>query len=190
MWLWRAGDDEGEVLDVLVQKRRNKHAAPKLLRKLLRAQGVHPETSRRTSYSYTARRSGISAWPRPTAPVECVRTTGLRTPTWRSADGNGGHRSSSRRPPPNGCDRRGLIIGRGGASQARAANLTIPTSLHRHCDVLTTEYRLPVLDLADHDVVGGVGQFGDAGIGEATVGRGKEQVDTPGDRFELLGGHV
>lgn len=27
MWLWRAVDDEGEVLDMLVQKRRNKDAA-------------------------------------------------------------------------------------------------------------------------------------------------------------------
>jgi len=44
MWLWRAVDDEGEVLDVLVQKRRNKVAAYKLLRKLLRNQGIHPET--------------------------------------------------------------------------------------------------------------------------------------------------
>lgn len=44
MYLWRAVDDEGEVLDVLVQKRRNKHAALKLLRKLLKNQGVHPET--------------------------------------------------------------------------------------------------------------------------------------------------
>jgi transposase-like protein len=34
MYLWRAVDDEGEVLDILVQKRRNKHAALKLLRKL------------------------------------------------------------------------------------------------------------------------------------------------------------
>ena len=41
--LWRAVDDEGEVLDVLVQKRRNKAAALKLLRKLLKTQGVHPE---------------------------------------------------------------------------------------------------------------------------------------------------
>ena len=44
MYLWRAVDDEGEVLDVLVQRRRNKHAAFKLLRKLLKNQGVHPET--------------------------------------------------------------------------------------------------------------------------------------------------
>jgi transposase-like protein len=44
MWLWRAVDDEGEVMDMLVQKRRNKHAALKLFRKLLKSQGVHPET--------------------------------------------------------------------------------------------------------------------------------------------------
>jgi putative transposase len=44
MYLWRAVDDEGEVLDMLVQKRRNKQAALKLLRKLLKHQGLHPET--------------------------------------------------------------------------------------------------------------------------------------------------
>ena len=43
MFLWRAVDDEGEVLDVLVQQRRNKTAALKLLRKLLKNQSVHPE---------------------------------------------------------------------------------------------------------------------------------------------------
>ncbi len=36
MFMWRAVDSEGEVLDVLVQKRRNKAAALKLLRKLLK----------------------------------------------------------------------------------------------------------------------------------------------------------
>ena len=44
MWLWRAVDDEGEVLDVLLQKRRNKDAALKLLRRLLKNTGLHPET--------------------------------------------------------------------------------------------------------------------------------------------------
>lgn len=42
MWMWRAVDKEGEVLDVLVQKRRNKAAALKLLRKLLKNQGIKP----------------------------------------------------------------------------------------------------------------------------------------------------
>ena len=41
MYLWGAVDGEGEMLDVLVQKRRNKHTALKLLRKLLKHQGVH-----------------------------------------------------------------------------------------------------------------------------------------------------
>ena len=44
MYLWRAIDDEREVLDLLVQKRRNKAAALKLLRRLLKNQGVHLET--------------------------------------------------------------------------------------------------------------------------------------------------
>ena len=43
MFMWRAVDDEGEVLDMLVQKRRNKAAALKLLRKLLKNQGILPE---------------------------------------------------------------------------------------------------------------------------------------------------
>ena len=43
MFLWRAVDSEGEVLDMLVQKRRNKAAALRLLRKLLRGQGIRPE---------------------------------------------------------------------------------------------------------------------------------------------------
>jgi transposase-like protein len=33
LWLWRAVDDEGEVLDLLVQRRRDKSAAVKLMRK-------------------------------------------------------------------------------------------------------------------------------------------------------------
>ena len=38
-YLWRAVDDEGEVLDVLAQSRRNKRAALKLMPKLLKKQG-------------------------------------------------------------------------------------------------------------------------------------------------------
>lgn len=44
MYLWRAVDDDGEVLDFLVQKRRNKHAALKVLKRLLRNTGIHPES--------------------------------------------------------------------------------------------------------------------------------------------------
>jgi len=44
MYLWRAVDHEGEVLDCLVQSRRNKRAATKLMRKLLKKQGFVPTT--------------------------------------------------------------------------------------------------------------------------------------------------
>jgi hypothetical protein len=40
--LWRAVDCEDDVLDVLVQSRRNKRAALKLMRKLLRSPGFSP----------------------------------------------------------------------------------------------------------------------------------------------------
>src|SRR6266436_4977470 len=39
MYLWRAVDHEGEILDVLVQRRRDSRAALRLMRKLLRKQG-------------------------------------------------------------------------------------------------------------------------------------------------------
>jgi transposase-like protein len=43
MYLWRAVDHEGEVLDMLVQRRRDKRAALQLMRKLLRKQGFAPK---------------------------------------------------------------------------------------------------------------------------------------------------
>ncbi len=43
MYLWRAVDHEGEVLEILVQRRRDKRAAVKLMRKLLRKQGFAPK---------------------------------------------------------------------------------------------------------------------------------------------------
>ena len=68
MWLWRAVDDEGEVLDCLVQKRRNTKAAVRLLRKLLKHQGIHPETivtDKLASYRAAARELHLSDRHRP-----------------------------------------------------------------------------------------------------------------------------
>src|SRR5262245_39820157 len=42
-YLWRAADAEGEVLDVLVQSKRNKRAALNLMRKLLKKYGFVPD---------------------------------------------------------------------------------------------------------------------------------------------------
>ena len=68
MWLWRAVDDEGEVLDMLVQKRRNTVAALRLLRKLLKNQGLHPETfttDKLASYGAAFRKLGCRVRHRP-----------------------------------------------------------------------------------------------------------------------------
>src|SRR5256714_4529781 len=43
VYLWRAVDSEGEVLDVLVQSRRNKRAALRLMRRLLKKFGFVPD---------------------------------------------------------------------------------------------------------------------------------------------------
>ena len=53
-WLWRAVDQTGVVLDVLVQRRRDKRAAKRLLRKLLKRQCRAPRvmvTDKLGSYS-------------------------------------------------------------------------------------------------------------------------------------------
>ncbi len=54
VYLWRAVDHEGEVLDILVQRGRDKAAALKLMRKLLKKQGFAPAvivTDRLRSYA-------------------------------------------------------------------------------------------------------------------------------------------
>src|SRR6266404_4388262 len=58
MYLWRAVDHEGEVLDMLVQRRRDKRAALRLMRKLLKKQGFVPKlltTDRLGSYGAALR---------------------------------------------------------------------------------------------------------------------------------------
>ena len=59
MYLWRAVDHEGEVLDMLVQSRRDSRAALRLMRKLLRKQGFAPKllvTDKLRSYASAFRR--------------------------------------------------------------------------------------------------------------------------------------
>jgi len=62
-YLWRAVDDEGEVLEDPAQSRRNKRAALKLMRKLLKKQGYIPDeivTDKLGSYSAALRDLGLS----------------------------------------------------------------------------------------------------------------------------------
>ena len=70
-YLWRAVDAEGEVLDFLVQSRRNAKAARRLMRKLLKQQGFAPATmvtDRLRSYGSAIRGLGLS----------CEHVQGLR----------------------------------------------------------------------------------------------------------------
>jgi putative transposase len=64
MYLWRAVDDEGEVLDFLVQRRRDMAAARKLMRTLLKKQGFAPAeitTDKLASYGAAFRELGLTA---------------------------------------------------------------------------------------------------------------------------------
>ena len=64
-WLWRAVDEEGEVLDLLVQRRRDKAAAVQLMRKLLKKQGFAPEVLVTDKLrSYNAAKSEMRLCPR------------------------------------------------------------------------------------------------------------------------------
>src|SRR3954471_10357125 len=62
MYLWRAVDHEGEILEVLLQGRRDRRAAGRLMRKLLRKQGFAPKkvtTDRLHSYRAAFRQLGL-----------------------------------------------------------------------------------------------------------------------------------
>src|SRR5215211_6300578 len=57
-WLWRAVDQHGVVLDILLQSRRNAKAAERLLRKPLKKQGIAPRvmiTDKLASYGAAKR---------------------------------------------------------------------------------------------------------------------------------------
>ena len=59
MYLWRAVDHEGEVLDMLVQRRRDTRAALRLMRKLLKRHGFVPKllvTDKLRTYASAFRR--------------------------------------------------------------------------------------------------------------------------------------
>jgi transposase-like protein len=65
MYLWRVIDQSGEVLDILVQARRDKRAALKLMRKLLKKHGLAPRTlvtDKWRACGAAFRELGLTAW--------------------------------------------------------------------------------------------------------------------------------
>ncbi len=101
MYLWRAVDDEGEVLDAVVQKRRDHHAALTLLKRLLRDQPIKPQaivTDGLASLESALRKLALEGF---TAPAGFERKTKRRTRTCRSDDGSARWSSSRARPRPS-----------------------------------------------------------------------------------------
>ena len=61
-WLWRAVDQNGFVLDVLVQRRRDTRAAQRLMKKLLKSAGTPPRvmiTDKLRSYGAARAKMGL-----------------------------------------------------------------------------------------------------------------------------------
>ncbi len=100
MYLWRAVDAEGEVLEVLVQAHRDKRAAAKLMRKLLKRQGLGPiewVTDKYPAYGAALRDLQLKA-----RHIRASRRiTGPKARTSRSDDENGSCRALSRRARRN-----------------------------------------------------------------------------------------
>jgi putative transposase len=100
MYLWRAVDHEGEVLDMLVQRRRDTRAALRLMRKLLKKQGFAPKllvTDKLRSYASAFRRLRLA----------CPHEQGLRKNNRaririrQSDDASASCSGSSRLDPPS-----------------------------------------------------------------------------------------
>ena len=101
VYLWRAVDAEGEILDVLVQSKRDKHAALKLMRRLLKKYGFVPDrliTDDLRSYGAAARDLGIE---KHTMSVVGGRTIERRTRISRPDDENARCRASRAGDQPN-----------------------------------------------------------------------------------------
>jgi transposase-like protein len=107
--LWRAVDAEGEVLDVLVQSKRNSHAALRLMRKLLKKCAFVPERLVTDDLRSYAQRPAISA------SNTCMSGAGGRTigsririnrpdggsARWRASRAPAPRRNSSQPTPPS-----------------------------------------------------------------------------------------
>jgi transposase-like protein len=89
VYLWRAVDAEGEVLDVLIQSKRNKHAALKLMRKLLKKYAFVPKrliTDDLRSYSAAVHVLGIALPPARTMEEQSGREFASADATARAQD--------------------------------------------------------------------------------------------------------
>ncbi len=100
MHLWRAVDDEGEVLDLVMQRQRDTQAALKLLKRLLRNQPIAPTaivTDRLKSYGSALAELGLSHAHHNGKKRENNRAENSTSPSAKGSDSSRG--SSPRRQP-------------------------------------------------------------------------------------------
>jgi transposase-like protein len=86
MRLWRAVDAEGEVLDVLLQAKRDTKAARKLMRKLLKKQGMAPDewvTDKNPAYGAALRTLKLTLAPHTRRKRANNRAESSHVPVWR-----------------------------------------------------------------------------------------------------------
>ena len=105
MYLWRAVDDEGEVLDVVVQRRQDNEAALKLLGRLLQNQPVEPQritTDGLASYGSALRELGLKHLHQPGRLRENNRVENSHLPIRRRKRQQQGFKSqaSAQKPTP------------------------------------------------------------------------------------------
>jgi putative transposase len=103
-YLWRAVDQDGDTLDILVQRRRDRRAAARFFRKLLKGQGRSPRrlvTDKLRSYS-AAKRETMPSAVHDTKPYANNRAELSRRPR-----GSGSERcpASNRQARPNASSR-------------------------------------------------------------------------------------
>jgi hypothetical protein len=76
-FLWRAAGSEGEVLDLLLQRRRDKAAAVTYLRKLLKNQGYAPDVMVRTAALLWRRQGADRVTFCPPGPLARMKVTAI-----------------------------------------------------------------------------------------------------------------
>src|SRR5689334_4452113 len=101
MYLWRAVDDEGEVLDMLVQRRRDTRSALRLMRKLLRKQGFAPKILVSDKLRSYASRGPTSATDLSVTSRGFGKTTGQRIRIRQCDDASASCSGSSQLDPPS-----------------------------------------------------------------------------------------
>jgi putative transposase len=93
-YLWRAVDQDGKVLDILVQNRRDKTAARRFFRRLLKKARTVPRVVSRTSSAPTVPLTARS-YPRSSTAPTRASTTGRRTATSQPGGVNVQRRASA-----------------------------------------------------------------------------------------------